>query len=127
MAFKVELRDFYPRMYAFLIHNHIVHMGTGKYHVADFGDVKAIEEASTVTIWATPKRRTTIPRTPSEPDPDFKLNKDQKELYERAPAVVMQLDADLGAIISQCMTTNAARNALFRACGTSGRAMAMHL
>jgi hypothetical protein len=86
VAFKVELRDFYPRLYAFLIHNHIVHMGTGKYLVADYGDVKAIEEASSVTIWATPKRRTAIPRTPADPAPDFKLNKDQKELYERASA-----------------------------------------
>jgi hypothetical protein len=47
VAFRIELRDCYPRLYAFLIYNHIVHMGTGKYLVADYGDVKAIETGFT--------------------------------------------------------------------------------
>ena len=124
--YRVELRDFYPQLYAFLVDNIIVHMGTGKYLIADYPDVKAIEEPAIVSITATPKRRAAVPRTPASPSA-IKLSAEQNAIYEQSPAAVRQFDAVLAALTSQCMTSVAARNALFRACGTSGRAMILHL
>ena len=125
--FLTELRDFYPEFYAFLVHNIIVHLGTGKHIIADIADIAAIEATPVVTVMATPKRRTGISRTPSSPTATLKLNTEQKASYEYAPAVVQRFDGGFAALVSQCMTTTAARNALYKACGPSGRAMILHL
>ena len=86
--FLTELRDFYPEFYAFLVHNIIVHLGTGKHIIADIADIAAIEATPAVTVMATPKRRTGISRTPSSPTATLKLNAEQKASYEYAPVVV---------------------------------------
>ena len=125
--FLIELRDFYPEFYAFLVHNTIVHLGTGKHIIADIADIAAIEATPTVSVMATPKRRAGISRTPSSPSATLYLNKDQKASYEYAPAVVQRFDGGFAALVSQCMQTTAARNALYKACGPSGRAMILHL
>ena len=125
--FLIELRDFYPEFYAFLVHNTIVHLGTGKHIIADIADIAAIEATPTVSVMATLKRRAGISRTPSSPSATLYLNKDQKASYEYAPAVVQRFDGGFAALISQCLTTVAARNAIYKACGPSGRAVILHL
>lgn len=116
-----------PRVYAFLVHNIIVHLSTGKHIIADIADIAAIEATQVVAVMATPKRRAGISRTPSSPTATLNLNKEQKASYEYAPSIVQRFDGGFAALISQCTTTVAARNALYRACGPSGRAMILHL
>jgi hypothetical protein len=125
--FLIELRDFYPEFYAFLVHNIIVHLGTGKHIIADIADIAAIEATPVVAVMATPKRRAGISRTPSSPTATLKLNNEQKASYEYAPSIVQRFDGGFAALISQCLTTVAARNTIYKACGPSGRAMILHL
>ena len=47
--FLTELRDFNPEFYAFLVHNIIVHLGTGKHIIADIADIAAIEATPVVS------------------------------------------------------------------------------
>jgi len=124
--FDLELFENDPELHTFVHDNFVTHGSSGKRAIGDVGDIDAIEHPVaplTPQGLATPLRR----RLATPGQPIGKLSNAQELVYHLAPAIVHKVDKELAAIILKCFSNTYAKSELRKHCGSSGRAMLLHL
>ena len=124
--FDTELFENDPELHTFVHDNFVTHGSSGKRAIGDVGDIDAIEHPVAPPSpqgLATPLRR----RLATPGQAPGTLSKSQELVYHLAPAIVHKVDKELAAIILKCFSSTYAKSELRKHCGSSGRAMLLHL